>query len=78
MDLHAFFIRADAKLPVTLPVSCAAPRDPASGRGLHVRLGDLVPVGHPLFTVHGQAPGQPEYATPYAISREEIVAMEDT
>lgn len=54
-----------------------APGDPASGLVLHVRLRELVAAGHPLFTVHAEAPGQLDYALAYAASRDPIVTLED-
>jgi thymidine phosphorylase len=54
-----------------------APRDPAAGLILHVRLGDLVAGGQPLFTVHAQAAGELEYALDYATSQGEIILVGD-
>lgn len=52
-----------------------APRDPAAGLILHVRLGDAVEVRQPLFTVHAHAAGQLEYAMAYAIAQGEIITV---
>jgi thymidine phosphorylase len=47
-----------------------APRDPAAGLRLHVRLGESVDLGQPLLTVHSEAAGEVEYALRYATSGE--------
>ena len=52
-----------------------APRDPAAGLILHVRLGDTVKPGQPLFTVHAQAAGELDYALAYATAQDEIIAI---
>src|SRR6185312_11123765 len=52
-----------------------APRDPAAGLILHVRLGDAVERGQSLFTVHAQAAGELEYALRYATGHGEIIAV---
>jgi thymidine phosphorylase len=54
-----------------------APRDPAAGLQLHVRLGDRVEAGQPLLTVHSEAAGELEYALRYATSPGEIFAIGD-
>jgi thymidine phosphorylase len=50
-----------------------APKTPAAGLELHVRLGDRVEQGQPLFTLHGDAPGELAYATRYVESHMDIV-----
>jgi thymidine phosphorylase len=42
-----------------------APRQPAAGLDLHVRLGQVVTAGQPLFTLHAQARGELDYARAY-------------
>jgi thymidine phosphorylase len=53
-----------------------APRDPAAGLVLHVRLGDAIQPGQPLFTVHAEAAGELDYALRYASSLGDIVSVE--
>jgi thymidine phosphorylase len=53
-----------------------APRDRAAGLVIHVRLGDAVGVGDPLFTVHAETAGELAYALTYAASRPRIVELE--
>ena len=55
-----------------------APRDPAAGLILHVRLGEVVEPGQPLFTVHAQAAGELAYALTYASAQGEIIAVEES
>ena len=54
-----------------------APSDPAAGLFLHVRLGDIVAAGQPLFTVHAESVGELDYALRYAAALGEIIALED-
>ena len=52
-----------------------APRDPAAGLELLVRLGDVVAPGQPLFTVHAGSTGELEYGLAYAGSGDPIVTL---
>ena len=54
-----------------------APADAAAGLDLHVRVGDDVHPGDPLFTVHADASGELEYALGYAKGQRGIVALEE-
>ena len=49
-----------------------APKDAAAGLQLHVRLGDVVQRGQPLFTLHGDAKGELAYARAFAASHGDI------
>ncbi len=42
-----------------------APREKAAGVDLHVKLGERVEAGQPLYTIHAEAPGQLDYALDY-------------
>lgn len=55
-----------------------APRDAAAGLLLHVRLGDRVDAGAPLYTIHAESRGELAYALAYARTRPGIVALGDT
>jgi thymidine phosphorylase len=55
-----------------------APRDPAAGLVLHVRLDQQVEAGEPLFTVHAEAAGELDYALSYATARGDIITVEHT
>lgn len=52
-----------------------APKSPAAGLDLHVRLGDRVDEGQPLFTVHAQSRGELEYALHYVAAQRKIVCI---
>jgi thymidine phosphorylase len=54
-----------------------APHDPAAGLELHVRLGEHVTPGQPLYTIHAAAPGELDYALAYAESADGIIGVED-
>jgi thymidine phosphorylase len=43
-----------------------APRSPAAGLALHVKTGERVEHGQPLFTLHAQSKGELLYAAAYA------------
>ncbi|WP_238455883.1 thymidine phosphorylase family protein [Azohydromonas lata] len=55
-----------------------APRAPAAGVDVHVRLGEVVQRGQPLFTLHAQAPGELAYAQQYVASRPPIFQISET
>ena len=52
-----------------------APHDVAAGIELHVRLGDRVEIGQPLFTLHAESPGALAYALSYLESIGDVVAV---
>ena len=54
-----------------------APSDPAAGLELHVRIGDRVDAGAPLFTLHAESPGELAYALSFVEARRDIVCVED-
>lgn len=52
-----------------------APKSPAAGIDLHVRLGDIVEAGQPLFTVHAQSRGELDYALHYVAAQRKIIGI---
>lgn len=54
-----------------------APRARAAGVELHVRLGDEVPRGNPLYTVHAETVGELEYARRYAEQHSDIFMVSE-
>lgn len=52
-----------------------APMAAAAGVEVHVRLGETVRRGQPLFTLHAQAPGELAYALQYVASRPAIFQL---
>jgi len=53
-----------------------APQDAAAGAEIHVRLGDSVAAGQPVFTLHAQAPGELAYALAYVNAQPPIVEID--
>lgn len=53
-----------------------APRDPAAGAVIHVRLGDAIGAGQALFTLHAQSPGELAYALAYVHAQTPIIAID--
>jgi thymidine phosphorylase len=53
-----------------------APSDKAAGLDLHVRVGERVERGQPLFTIHAQAAGELAYALDYLGRQTGIVMLE--
>ncbi len=50
-----------------------APQSACAGIDLHVRPGDFVERGEPLFTLHAESPGELAYALQYAASQAETI-----
>ena len=55
-----------------------APDARAAGIEMHVRHGDLVQPGQPLFTIHAETPGELAYALEYAAANDDIVRLVET
>jgi len=53
-----------------------APGAPTAGLDLHVRLGDPIQRGTPLFTLHAEAPGELAYAKRY-LATHPVVTLAD-
>jgi thymidine phosphorylase len=53
-----------------------APRAPAAGLDLQVRVGDPVQAGQPLFTLHSDSPGELAYALEYLAGQQPVVLIE--
>jgi thymidine phosphorylase len=63
---HEGLVRAiDSRRLARVAKLAGAPKAPAAGLELHVKLGDRVEQGMPLFTVHAEAPGELDYAFDY-------------
>jgi thymidine phosphorylase len=52
-----------------------APADAAAGIDLHVRLGQRVERGQPLFTLHAESPGELAYAREYLTAHADMVVI---
>ncbi len=53
-----------------------APNAPAAGVDLHVKVGQKLEKGAPLYTVHAQAPGELDYALNYATRQSDVIRLE--
>lgn len=53
-----------------------APRARAAGVEMHIRSGEPIAAGQPLFTVHAEAPGELAYALDYLAKQQRIVVLE--
>ena len=56
----------DNRLLARIAKLAGAPSAKAAGVEMHVRLGDSVDKGQPLFSIHAEAPGELDYALAYA------------
>lgn len=54
-----------------------APADKAAGIEMHVRLGQEVERGQPLFTMHADTPGEMNYALAFLAAHPETLSIED-
>ncbi len=52
-----------------------APDAKAAGVEIHVRVGDTVAVGEPLYTVHAETPGELTYSLGYVVANEDIIDL---
>ena len=52
-----------------------APDDTAAGLELHVRLGERVEAGQPLYTVHAESSGELAYALAFARANPDIIGL---
>lgn len=52
-----------------------APHARAAGLEVHVRLGDPVGAGQPLYTIHAESPGELQYALDYANARADAIVL---
>jgi thymidine phosphorylase len=55
-----------------------APGSKAAGLQMHVKIGDRVDVGQPLFTVHAETRGELEYALAYVRANLDVVTVTDS
>jgi thymidine phosphorylase len=54
-----------------------APRAPASGLEIHVKLGDIVRRDQPLITLHAETRGELEYAQRYLGANPGTIALDE-
>lgn len=54
-----------------------APAAAAAGIDLHVRIGDAIEKGQPLFTIHAVTKGEQDYALDYLTNQHGVIQIED-
>jgi thymidine phosphorylase len=52
-----------------------APQSKAAGVDLHVKLGERIVAGQPLFIIHAEAPGELDYALAYAGEQRGVITV---
>jgi len=75
-DRAGYVCGIDSRRLARVAKLAGAPRAPAAGLVLHVRLGDAVERDMPLFTLHAQAPGELAYARSY-LATHPVVTLSD-
>jgi thymidine phosphorylase len=68
--------RIDNRRLSRLAKLAGAPEDKAAGLRIHVRVGDMVVEGQPLFSLYAQTRGQIAYALEYASANADIVGID--
>ncbi|WPH16980.1 thymidine phosphorylase family protein [Variovorax paradoxus] len=66
----------DTRLVARMAKLAGAPRDPAAGASMHVRVQDRVDRGQPLFTLHAESLGELQYALSFVRSQLPVVRIE--
>ena len=66
----------DTRLVARAAKLAGAPRDPAAGATMHVRLRDRVEAGQPLFALHAQSMGALQYALSFVHAQLPVVRLE--
>jgi len=69
--------RFDNRRVARLAKLAGAPRAPAAGIELHVRLDDKVSTGDALFTIHAESPGELDYARAYLANNPIIIDVDE-
>jgi thymidine phosphorylase len=70
--------RFDNRLLARVAKLAGAPKAPAAGLDLHVRLDQRVDCGEPLYTVHAETPGELAYALEFAAGKAGVVTIGET
>ncbi|MDM0065059.1 thymidine phosphorylase family protein [Variovorax sp. J31P207] len=66
----------DTRLLSRVAKLAGAPRDPAAGATVHVRQGDRVELGQPLYSLHAESPGALRYALAFTRSQLPVARVE--
>lgn len=73
---HGRIARIDNRKIALAAKLAGAPEAKAAGVLLHVRTGDIVSAGQPLFEVHAQSRGELDYALDYVRANMDMIAVE--
>lgn len=65
----------DNRLLARVAKLAGAPRSSSAGLELHVKLGDRIERGQPLMTLHGESPGELEYALDFARANPDVLQV---
>lgn len=74
--LHGRVTGIDNRLLARIAKLAGAPGSPAAGVDLHVRVGDTVRPGQPLFSIHARAPGELRYAQSFQAMQPGVLTLE--
>lgn len=72
---NGYLAGIDNRLLARLAKLAGAPRSPSAGLELHVKLNDRIERGQPLITLHGESPGELDYALDFARANPEILEV---
>lgn len=76
-DMNGVIESTDTKRIALLAKLAGAPRAKAAGIDLHVKNGDKVTKGQPLFTLHAESPGELAYAVDYLARGNHIIFVKE-
>jgi thymidine phosphorylase len=65
----------DNRLLARVAKLAGAPRSSSAGLELHVKLGDRIERGQPLMTLHGESPGELEYALDFVRANPDVLQV---
>jgi thymidine phosphorylase len=68
----------DNRLLAKIAKLAGAPEDKAAGICLHVRIGDRIETGQPLYTIHAESPGELSYALNYAAANPGALRVDES
>ena len=68
-------VAVDNRLLARLAKLAGAPRAASAGLEMHVKLGEAVERGQPLLTLHGESPGELDYALAFADANPDILSV---
>ena len=76
-ERHGTVDSIDNRVLARIAKLAGAPQSVSAGIDLHVRLGDPIARGQPLFTIHAEAPGELRYALAYAEAHADVITARE-